>query len=569
MKRTTALLLFLAAFALCAGSSFADIQEVADDDGNITHYKYTDRNGSVVFTDSLAKIPEEYRKKNKVVRVGAPARKAAPVGSQPEAAPAPPPAEAPPAAAQFQVKPEAPPAPAASSGGLLWLIGALALGAGGAGFWLYKRQSAGTPPRRPDNGHAGRERGPLPPPDPAREHRRPRDPQEQRGEPDRSQPREKPEETLKRLVLARDYAAAAKLCETLGDLGAAAGYHLESGNPVRAREIYLQLKEHRRAAELFEKAGDLLKAAELFEAAAQKEGPDARGAGGNESATRSGQLYLAAGAPERAAAVYLKAGLFAEAAAIFEAAQEYLKAAAAYLKAGSAEKAAACFEKGGDPVKGYATLSRFCYDQGNIKEAAAYAEKAGDLMNAATMFQEVGEFARAGDLFFRSGFFAEAAENFSLANDLARAAAAHEQAGNYLQAAQAYETVGTDKEKLATLYEKGGDCYLAGRLFVKLGQLDRALNVLQQVDPAAPNYPNASLLVGMIFLKRGLADLAREKFLKLIDNHPVGKGNLEPYYFLALCHEHAGEPERAKSIFSKILAEDYNYRDVRKRLGQP
>ena len=92
------------------------------------------------------------------------------------------------------------------------------------------------------------------------------------------------------------------------------------------------------------------------------------------------------------------------------------------------------------------------------------------------------------------------------------------------------------------------------------------MNALQQVDPASTNYTSASLLVGMIFLKRGLIDLAREKFLKIIDNQPVGKANLEPYYFLALCHEHAGEAENAKSIFAKILAEDYNFRDVRQRL---
>ena len=175
---------------------------------------------------------------------------------------------------------------------------------------------------------------------------------------------------------------------------------------------------------------------------------------------------------------------------------------------------------------------------------------------------------KAGDLFFQAGFYAEAAENFSLGNDLARAAEAHERAGSYLQAAQAFEAVGTDKEKLATLYEKGGDFYPAGRLFVKLGQLDRALNVLQQVDPVSTNYTNASLLVGMIFLKRGMTDLAREKFLKIIDNQPVAKANLEPYYFLALCHQHTGEAESAKAIFSKILAEDYNFRDVKKRLGQ-
>ncbi|MHB8836746.1 MAG: tetratricopeptide repeat protein [Candidatus Methylomirabilia bacterium] len=340
MKRAATLLLCLLAIAVCPARSFGAIQEVADNDGNVTHYKYTDRNGSLVFTDALAKIPEEYRKKNKLVRVGPPKK-----------------------------------CPAAEA-----------------------KTAAQTPP--------------LP---------------------------ESPEDVLQRLLQARDYAAAAKHCESSGD-------------------------------------------------------------------------------PGQAAANYLKANLFSEAAALFEAGQDFLCAAETYLKAGNLELAAACFERG-------------------------------------------------GDLFFQTGFFAEAAENFSLANDLARAAAAYEGAGSYLQAAQAYETAGGDKEKLATLYEKGEDYYQAGRLFVKLGQLDRALNVLQQVDPAASNYRGASLLVGMIFLKKGMIDLAREKFLKIIDNQPVGKSNLEPYYFLALCHGHAGEADAAKAIFAKILAEDYNYRDVRKRLG--
>ena len=489
MRRTAAFLLFLLATAVCPGTSFSAIQEVADSDGNVTHYKYTDRNGSVVFTDSLAKIPEEYRKKNKVVRVGPPKKDKAPgerqsapeTGAPPEA----------PALPLYQVKPEAAPPQGESSSGFLWLVVAVLAGvAGAAGLVVYRRVSGGRkiPPRKQGNGLAARDRAPAHPPSPAREHKPAHDTQDHVSEPERPLAPESPEEVLKRHLQARDFAAAAKLCESSGDLG-------------------------------------------------------------------------------QAAALYLKANLFSEAAALLEASQDFLHAAETYLKAGNAERAAACFEQGGDPVKGYAALSRLSYDQGRVKEAAMYAEKAGDLMQAATMFQEEGDFAKAGDLFFRAGFYAEAAENFSLVNDAARAAEAHERAGNYLQAAQAYETVGGDKEKLATLYEKGEDYYPAGRLFVKLGHLDRALNVLQQVDPASTNYTGASLLVGMIFLKRGLVDLAREKFLKIIDNQPVGKSNLEPYYFLALCHGHAGEAEKAKAIFAKILAEDYNFRDVRKRLG--
>ncbi len=570
MKRTAMFLFVLLALVVCPARSFGDILEVADDDGNVTHYKYTDKNGSVVFTDALSKIPDEYRKKNKLVHVGPVKKKEAPA-EQKAAAEAPPPPDAP-APVPYQVKPVAAPAPAPeeSAGSSSWLIVILAvLCAGAVGFVAYRRLSSGgpPPPRKQGQDLPDHDRAPAPPAGPAREQRRPREPPDHRGDPERSKPKEKPEDVLKHHLQARDFAAAARLCESQGELVKAAGYHLEAGNPVRAREIYLELKNYRRAAELSEKSGDDLKAAELYEAAFQKEDHDTRTAPPSDSALRSGKPSEKAGLPDRAAAIYLKAGLFSEAAAIFEAGRDFLTAAEYHLKAGNDEKAAGCFELGGDPVKGYATLSRFSYDQGRVKEAAVYAEKAGDPMQAATMFQEAGEFARAGDLFFKAGFFAEAAENFSLVDDPARAAAAYEGAGNYLQAAQAYEKIGGDREKLATLYEKGGDFYPAGRLFVKLGQLERALNVLQQVDPAATNYANASLLVGMIFLKRGQTGLAREKFLKIIDNQPVGKANLEPFYFLALCHEQAGDAANAKAIFAKILAEDYNFRDVRKRVA--
>ena len=569
MKRTALLLLALLALVLRPTLSLGEIQEVADGDGNVTHYKYTDRNGSVVFTDSLAKIPDEYRKKNKLVRVGPPKKKGAPaeskaalVESQPQSETAPPP--------RFQVQPDPAPAAGEASGGSLWLLILLAtIGAAVAGFVVYRRVAAARrpPPRKPGDASPGRDRATARPPEPVREPRRPHETSNQRSGAERPPPRDQQEELLKRFLQTRDFAAAARLCESTGDLVKASGYHQEAGNLARAGEISVELKDFRRAAELFEQSGDDLRAAELYDAAFQREGPAAHAASGSDSALRSGRLFEKAGAPERAGAVYLKAGLFAEAAAVFEAGGDYLKAAETYLKAGNAERAAACFERGGDPGKGYAALSRFCYDRGLVKEAAAYAEKAGDLMQAATMLQEVGEFARAGDFYSRAGFYAEAAENFSLAGDQARAAEAYESAGSYLQAAQAFEAVGCDREKLATLYEKGGDFYPAGRHFVKLGQLDRALHVLQQVDPASASYPNASLLVGMIFLKRGLTDLAREKFLKLIDNQPVGKANLEPYYFLALCHDHAGDAEGARSIFAKILAEDYNYRDVRARVA--
>ena len=78
MRRAFIPLLALVMLGVFSMPAYCVIYEVADKDGNITHYKYTDRNGSVVFTDTLAKIPDEYRKKNKLVRVGPPKKKAGP-----------------------------------------------------------------------------------------------------------------------------------------------------------------------------------------------------------------------------------------------------------------------------------------------------------------------------------------------------------------------------------------------------------------------------------------------------------------------------------------------------------
>lgn len=63
-----------------------------------------------------------------------------------------------------------------------------------------------------------------------------------------------------------------------------------------------------------------------------------------------------------------------------------------------------------------------------------------------------------------------------------------------------------------------------------------------------------------------MVKLALEKFSKIIGNQPVNKSNLEPYYFLALCYEASGDEEKAKSIYDKILIEEYNFKDVRQRV---
>lgn len=530
--------------ALFPGRSFCNIYEYADADGKVLYYKYTDRNGSVVFTDNINAVPPVYRKKHKIIRVGVPGgKKDAGEKRAPESPPAP---EAPPVKVEAN-KPEAPQNQGQESGfpayikvvvGLAILLAFVV----GVGRMISRPGRSAEKQRIKSRGHE-----------------RTRSASTETSSGDRQQ------EALNRYLQAKDFASAARFCESLGNLEKAAAYYREAGNFTKAGEVYAALKDYRNAAAAHEKAGDDLKAAELFEICFQREDYDPRASSDSDSALRSGRLFEKAGQKDRALALYLKAKLFNEAAPLLEKKQDFILAAESYLKAGNAEKAAACFERGGSPEKGHALLSNFFYEKGLVKEAALFAEKAGDLMRAAEMFQEAGDHPKAGELFGRAGFYAEAGENYLLANDQAGAAAAFEKGGKYLPAAKASEASGAEPARVAELFEKGEDFHAAGRLYIKASQPDKALNALQHVDPASENGRSASLLIGMLFLKKGKIDLAREKFLKIIDDQPIGKSNLDPYYFLALCYESSGDTEKAKSIFAKILIEDYNFRDVRQR----
>lgn len=389
------------------------------------------------------------------------------------------------------------------------------------------------------------------------------------------------EEATKLYLLAKEFDSAARIFESSGNLEKAAQYYKEGGNYEKAGEIYLALKDYRnaapmyekkgsvrKAAELYENAGEYSRAAEIYEACFLREDVKLPGSSGNTYALKSAQLFEKIGNIDRALQIYLKADLRNEAALLYEKKQDFIRAAEYYLSADKLEKAAECFEKGGNAKKSNEIRSRLYYQKGLMKEAAISAEKAGQLLQAAEMYQEANESLKAAELFYQAGYFNEAGENFLRINDLRKAADSFEKGGNYIQAAKAYEKLGDTSVKVAEFYEKGKGFFDAGRLYFKLGQIDRALNALQKVEEHSKNYSTASLLIGMLFLKKGMLKQAIEKFMKIIGDQPINKSNLEPYYFLALCYEASGEREKAKSIYEKILIEDYNFKDVKERAGK-
>ncbi|MBI5182600.1 MAG: protein kinase [Nitrospirae bacterium] len=387
------------------------------------------------------------------------------------------------------------------------------------------------------------------------------------------------EDAAKLYEQAKELKSAAEIYERIGNLEKAAALFKEIGNRTKAAELFIQIGKDKEAAqmyeaagfsksaaELYEKADDSLKAAELYERCFAEEGGQRRDAGSKAGyAYQSGKLYEKAGRLDKAINIYLKDSLFNEAAVLFEKKGDFIKAGENYLKANSLEKSSQCFKLGGDLKKSSEVSSRIQRQKGSIKEAAALAEQAGDFHGAAEMYIEEKDFAKAGDLYLKAGDFNEAGEQFVKAGSFQKAADAFEKGKNYLWAAKAYERIGDAASKVPELYERAGDYLEAGRGYKKLGLLDRAVNTLQKIDAASDNYGDASILIGEIFLDKGMTKLALERFQKLIGSSPINKSNLEPYYFLAICYEKFGDTEKAKAVYDKILAEDYHFKDVSRR----
>jgi len=413
---------------------------------------------------------------------------------------------------------------------------------------------------------------------------------------------------IKKLLSRNDYKTAAELHVSIDELKEAAKLYVKAGFPVKAAELYEQMGNledaaqlykdannftksaetfeklrdfrnaahmyeqggfYKKAAELYKRINEHLKAAELYERCFIEEGPRRSGSRKDEGyAYLSGTLYEKAGNLDKAVSIYLRDGYFKEAGFVYERQKEFIKAAEAYIQAGDLEKAAEAFQQGGDDKRRNEMLCSISYQKGLLKEASDFAEKSGDFVRSAEILSEAHEFARAGDQYVKAGWYSEAGEMFMKVNEFQKAAEAFEMGGKFIWAAQAYEKTGYKGAKIAELYEQGGEFFKAGSYYKELGLLDKALNVLQKLDETSDYYWSASITIGELFMKKGMVKLAIERLQKIITDKPVSQSILLPYYYLGLCYEDSGKNDMAKVIYDKILAVDYQFKDVHERANK-
>ncbi len=385
---------------------------------------------------------------------------------------------------------------------------------------------------------------------------------------------------------ADDWKRAARMLVKVGKHGEAARHFEQHGQKIDAAKLYFDAGQYDRAAQLYEdvsyfpqagkcyeKLGQYIKAAENYEQ--QWLAATAVGGGGliaspsdreSKVALHAGQLYEKGGAPERAADLYKRAGLSREAAALAAKEGRFRDAAEMLLKEEKLPEAAAMFEKAGDVRRAALLQGEIAFHQGDTAVAAEKFLAGGDNLRAAELFETVGNLEEAAKCYEQSDAVIQAANVYLRAKDPLKAAALFERGGDFEQAAQLYEESG-NQAKASMLYEQSRRFYEAGKLAHGLGDSDRAIQLLQQVDGGHEHYDASTLILSQLFVQKNMPALAVDKLKRLLGEQQISGANIDHFYSLGLAYEKLGNSAEAVATFRKIMTERYGYKDVEQRIG--
>ncbi len=357
-----------------------------------------------------------------------------------------------------------------------------------------------------------------------------------------------------------------------GRMSIAAEMYEKAERHFLAGECYMRCEFHRHAAQAFLKVQDWARAAAALERAVSEE-LNKTGAGQDRNRDKevkklvlqAGKLFEEAGNLEAAAKILEQGECWSAAGDVALRNGNPAKAADCFQRAGNVPKAAEALRAAGEHAAAAQILGEYLRDKGNDEEAARLLVEAGDYASAGDLYRKLDDPKLAGECFERATDYAQAAEMFRGATDWARAAANYERAHQYPEAAECMAQLG-DAGKEAELLGRAGRTFAAAEAYERAGQDDEAIKLLQQVAPDSGEFAQASALLGRIFARKGKHTLAQKKLRQAIGSAELDTRNIDLHYELAKAHEAAGQAREAVDLYEKILAADYHYRDVEKRL---
>jgi tetratricopeptide (TPR) repeat protein len=352
---------------------------------------------------------------------------------------------------------------------------------------------------------------------------------------------------------------AAEAAERAGDLERAAALYVKFDAFDRAGELRFRMREYAQAADLLERAlGRLRRVPQDSETAH---------AATQALARRCAEAHAKAGQPARAGAVLREHGLEMEAAEQYCQAGEWDVGLALFLRHQQFDRAAQFCQQMGREAELHVVRGEQCLAEARESDAAREFEAGGLWWRAGEMYQRVREYAKAADMYARHGDEERASEMYLAAGDPKQAAMSLERLGKRPEAAQYFQQAG-ERREAARLLQDVGDYFGAATELLAVGAAEEAMALLQQVGQESERYLEATILLGDLFVERNLDGPAREKYERATTLRPIGSDFVYPTYQLARLQERQGNVQEALRLYEKVVAEQFDYRDVQQRIAE-
>lgn len=369
-----------------------------------------------------------------------------------------------------------------------------------------------------------------------------------------------------------EWGRAAECYEQADGLSVAAEMYEKAEDWRRAAQCYAKVEFDRHAASCWVKAKQWDQAATCLGKVFTEEAPKARTdaqklAELQKLARQIAKLHDRAGRTADGLNVLEQAQCWLDAGELALSLERYAEAADYFRHAGELERAAQSLRELGENEAAARLLGEFHRDRGELKEAAGQFEESGDFSEAGDIHRQLEGYAEAGRCYGKQGDWAAAAEMYRAGGERAQAAECYERVSRFTEAAECWALEG-NVAKEAELLGMAGQFLLAGQAYHREGMDEEAITVLQQVDSDHEDYPRAAALLGDIFRSRGQLSLAIKKLEQGLGGAELDRANMPVYYVLATIYEQDDKHRPAVEIYEKILAIDYHYEDVEKRLVQ-
>jgi tetratricopeptide (TPR) repeat protein len=418
----------------------------------------------------------------------------------------------------------------------------------------------------------------------------------------------RPKKAYELFLKSESWSEAAEIAKKLGMIDDVVELYLRINNPkaaalvlreandlARAEELYRLSNDVLEVAMMYQEAGEHLKAAEAFEEEKFWSKAAMRYSMAEEyvraaecllnltnstvqSLTGSERKQL-----QEAIKTFDKLERYGDSARLYRLMEEYEEASRGFLKAEEFEQAAACLVEAND-----------------FRKAAKVYQEIGQKDNWLRMLEKMKDFGELDDqkellkAYLANGMYLEAVPIYLEKGDRKAAALAYIAADLPAEAAEIYRDLGKNKKAAELFLEAGepeaardlfiveGDIvratdaalvagmdFEAGKGFFTLGEFNKAIDALQRVEKDSIEYREASSLLGQCFSQVGDVALAKKMHFRATQDLDLERDNMELFYQLACFLEKSSnskELKGARHIFREILAINYNYKDVSKRI---